>query len=86
MGCEGRGGGGWGKKGYDGEKMGQNAQYIPGFYDEAPSRPDGACGSQGEILGEGELFDWTIEVADSRNDNGPLCIYIDIFFSQSILY
>jgi len=40
-------------------------QDVSGLNDHAPSGPDEACAGNGEVLGQGELFGWAVEVGYS---------------------
>lgn len=66
-------------------RWGFNVQNISRFDDEAPSSPDGASACQGEVLRQGELFGRPREVADSGNDDGPLCSIMDAPLVEPIL-
>jgi len=47
--------------------------------DQAPTSPDQTCGSQGDVLCEGELFGRAVEVGDAGKDEAPLlCSSISI--------
>jgi hypothetical protein len=48
------------------------AQDVLWLNDQAPASPDQTSGSKGDVLGQGELFSWTVKVVDSGNDNPPL--------------
>ena len=47
-------------------------QHVFRSDDEAPPRPDGACGCEGEVLRKGEVLGGASEIAYSSQDKGPL--------------
>jgi len=40
----------------------RNVQNVSRLNDEAPSCPDQSSTGEGEVLGEGEFFNWAVEI------------------------
>ena len=45
---------------------------VAGLDDEAPARPDGARGHEGQVLRDAELRCWAREVGGAGEDDAPL--------------
>lgn len=44
------------------EREGEGVHDISRLNDQAPTSPDQACASEGDVLGKGELFSGAVEV------------------------
>jgi hypothetical protein len=63
----------------------KDIQDITRFNNQAPTSPDHACGCEGHVLGEGELFGGAVEVGDSGYDEAPLFIVSYMLFDSDIV-
>lgn len=53
-------------------REGEGVHDISWLNDQAPTSPDQACASEGDVLGEGELFSGAVEVRDTGENEAPL--------------
>lgn len=49
-----------------------NVQNIPRFYNKAPAGPNSTRGGEGQVLRQGEVFNWTPKVTDTGDNDRPL--------------